>query len=364
MIADGDLLNVLLLSITILIFITTLPLFKIEKLKDFPKENLFFGTIALLLVTLLLIGLRNPYASWRFFGDSYAYNLYFHKIQNNASWIPDKDFGFFYYTKIISQFVGVQLYFLINAFLYIFLVYFGFKKWFKEYTFFAIALFIASFTFWGFGINTIRNGLAGSIFIFALSYYNKRWILVSLIALSVSIHLSMLLPAFVFLGVHFVKNSKLIIRLWLVSIPICFLVGKKIKVFIDTFLTSTLGTLDKRANYEGIDTSTFYEASSFRLDFIIYSGIVVFYGYYFIYQLDYKNKFYTLMYNTFVAGNTIWMYFIYVQYTDRIAYLSWIFIPFLLIHPIIYSKNIVNQSKFIGGTLGVSLTLCWLIGYL
>ena len=364
MIADGDLLNVLLLSITILIFITALPLFKIEKLKDFPKENLFFGTIALLLVTVLLIGLRNPYASWRFFGDSYTYNLYFHKIKENSSWIADKDFGFFYYTKIISQFVNVQMYFLINAFLYVFLVYFGFKKWFKEYTYFALALFIASFTFWGFGINTIRNGLAGSIFILALAHYNKKWIHISLIALAISIHLSILLPALVFLGVHFIKSSKLIVKLWLISIPICFFVGKKVKVFIDTILTSTLGAIDNRANYEGLDTSTFYEASFFRFDFIIYSGVMVFYGYYFIYKLDYKNKFYSIMYKTYVATNMVWMYFIYVQYTDRIAYLSWIFIPFLLIHPIIYSKKNINQSKFIGGALCISIGLCWLIGYL
>ncbi|MFK8059993.1 MAG: EpsG family protein [Polaribacter sp.] len=223
MIPDGDLLNVFLLSITVLIFITVLPLFKIEKLKDFPKENLLIGSIVLLIITLLLIGLRNPYASWRFFGDTYTYNLYFHKVRDNSNWIVDKDFGFFYYTKILSQFVNVQMYFFINAFLYIFLVYFGLKKWFKDYTYFALALFITSFTFWGFGINTMRSGLAGSIFIFALSFYNKKWILIGLFALSLSIHLSLLLPIFVFLVVHFIKNSRLLIKIWLVSIPICFL---------------------------------------------------------------------------------------------------------------------------------------------
>ncbi|MFK8059994.1 MAG: hypothetical protein AB8B78_07880 [Polaribacter sp.] len=70
------------------------------------------------------------------------------------------------------------------------------------------------------------------------------------------------------------------------------------------------------------------------------------------------------MYNTFLLSNTIWMYFIYIKYTDRVAYLSWVLIPFLLIHPIVYSKNIVNQSKFIGGALLTSIALCWLIGYL
>jgi len=91
----------------------------------------------------------------------------------------------------------------------------------------------------------------------------------------------------------------------------------------------------------------------------LYSGLVIFLGYYFIYKLNFKDKFYLKIFNLYLIANTIWLYFIYFPFTNRIAYLSWFLIPVLAIYPIIYSTKLKNQSYFMAISVLSSLFFAW-----
>ncbi|GGG08859.1 hypothetical protein GCM10011344_06820 [Dokdonia pacifica] len=363
MIADQYYMTTFFTVITILSMIGILPLLRYRTLEKFPEANLLVGTILLLVIVTLFIGLRNPFGSWRYYGDTYKYTTIYLNIQRDPLWESGKDFGFYYYMKFLAKFFNIQTFYLITAILYVFPVYFSFQKWFKKYAFFAVVMYVTSMSFWPFGINGMRNGLATSFFIFALAFNQRKLIMYALIALSISFHTSMALPTLALIIAQFYRNTKVLLGLWLVSIPISFLFGKRLLTVINFLVTSSIGLVDDRGDFSAIDNGVFAR-SSFRIDFIIYSGIVIYLGYYFIYKYHFKNVFFSKIFNLYIISNTIWLYFIYFPYTNRIAYLSWFLIPVLVVYPIIYATNLKNQSYFMAGAISVSLFFVWLLTYL
>ena len=363
MIEDQYYMTAYFAAVTVLSVISALPLLKYRKLEKFPQANLMIGTILLLIIVILFIGLRNPAGSWRYFGDTYRYTLVYQKIQSGAAWVTGKDFGFYIYMRSMANLFNVQTFYLITAVLYVLPVYYSFHKWFKKYAFFAVVLFVSSMSFWPFGINGLRNGLATSFFVFALAFKDKRWIMYSIIGISISFHTSMILPTLALIFTEFYRNTKLLLKIWLASIPISFLFGKQLLGLVNFLVTSSVGQLDYRGDFSGIDSSAF-ASSSFRIDFIIYSAVVIYVGYYFMYKLQFKNEFFQKLFNIYIISNTIWLYFIFFPYTNRVAYLSWFLMPILIVYPIVYSKNLKNQSYFMAGAITVSLFFVWILGYI
>lgn len=363
MIEDQYYMTSFFVSITVLSIIGALPLLKYRKLEKFPEANLLVGTVLLLLIVTLFIGLRNPAGSWRYFGDTYRYTLVFEKIKADPSWVSGKDLGFYFYMKVIAQFFNVQMFFLITAMLYVFPVFYAFYKWFKKHAFFAVVLFVTSMSFWPFGINGVRNGLATSFFIFALAFRDKRWLMYSIIGISISFHTSMVLPLLALVITEFYRNTKLLLKIWLISVPLSFLFGRRLLGVVNFLVTSSIGQLDGRGDFSDIESDVF-AASSFRIDFVIYSAVVIALGYYFLYRFKFRDAFYLKLFNIYLISNTIWLFFIYYPYTNRVAYLSWFLIPPLVVYPIIYLKGLKNQSYFMAGSIAVSLFFVWILAYL
>ena len=81
--------------------------------------------------------------------------------------------------------------------LYIVPLYIVSKKLFKRYGFYAFYLFIASFSFWAYGTNGIRNGIATSVFLLVFTT-NKKWLQVLLLFIAIQFHSSMLIPTAAF----------------------------------------------------------------------------------------------------------------------------------------------------------------------
>jgi hypothetical protein len=363
MIEDQYYMTAFFISITVLSIIGMMPLFRYKNLNKFPESNLIIGTVLLLTIVTLFIGLRNPYGSWRYLGDTQAYTLRYLKIQTDSNWVTNKDHGFYYYMKILSKLFDVQTFYFITAILYVFPVYYSFHKWFKKYAFFGVVMFVTSMSFWPFGINGMRNGLATSFFIFALAFRDKKILMYSIIAISISFHTSMILPTLALLVTEFYNNTKLFLKIWLGSIFVSFAFGKSLMNVINSLVTSSIGQLDDRGNLSKLNAST-YASSFYRIDFVIYSAILVYLGFYFIYKKGFKDPFFKKMFNIYIISNTVWMYFIYFPYTNRIAYLSWFLIPILSVYPIIYATNLKNQSYFMSGALTVSLVFAWALAYL
>lgn len=328
--------------------LAVLPLFFKRNLNEFPKINLYTGTFLILVITIAFIGLRDPYGSWRYFGDTSHYSLIY-KDLDYATYGTKKDIGFYSLMVLCKDIMSVSSFYVCCAMIYVILPFLTFRKWFREYAFFALALFVTSMSFWSFGINGIRNGLATSIFIFALGYYNKLIICIPLMILSMTFHSSLILPFIVFLASIKIKNSMLLIKLWIMAALVSFFLGNQIEILIGDFLSNSGFTDDKRVDtYFQEEIDGVVADKRYRFDFIIYSAVAIVLGYYYKFKFNFKSDLYDRIFNMYIMANIIWIFLIYLAFTNRIAYLSWFLMPIVMIFPLLKKENVVkNQLKWI-----------------
>ncbi|GAL77622.1 hypothetical protein JCM19274_5335 [Algibacter lectus] len=126
-----------------------------------------FGWLLFICMTIYL-GLRPlvPY-----FGDMGSYAGYFRAYQSGVPVTTDKDVFFHYYMKFLSNFMSPKGFFLTTEFFYVFPMLLLSKTYFKEFWFYSLLMFLASFSFYSYGVNGIRNGLATSMFLWGTLLY-------------------------------------------------------------------------------------------------------------------------------------------------------------------------------------------------
>src|SRR5690554_1589566 len=157
---------------------------------------------------------------------------------------------------------------------------------------------VTAFSFWTYGTNGIRNGIAGSIFLWGMSREKKIWQVI-IILIAINIHKSMALPAAAFLLANFYNNPKVLMYFWAFCIPLSLIAGG---AFIDLF--ASIG-FDDRTSYltqENIYNVEF-ASTGFRWDFLLYSATAVFAGWFYIFKRKYKDKIYFWLFNTYILTN-------------------------------------------------------------
>lgn len=333
--------------LTVLLVVVFLPNYlkkPLDAVKSVPHK---FVLIALLVLTIAFIGFRDPNGSGQYLGDTKSYTRTFEAVKYGYQTEFSKDVGFYYFMKLFSGNLEAGGFYLICALIYVLLPFFTFKKWFNDYSIYMLITYVAAFSFLPFGINGLRNGLASAVFIFGLGFFHKKWLMYILFALSISFHKGMLLPLFAFMVSYIIKNPKKILWLWLICIPISYTIGKNIESLAllmfgeDTFLQDdrAFGYFSEESNVEKV-------SGQFRIDFIIYSSIAIFVGFWAIVKKGFINLLYTKMWAMYVISNAIWMLLIYVPYTNRFAYLSWFIMPIVLTAPFISEiRSSISNNK-------------------
>ena len=97
---------------------------------------------------------------------------------------------------------------------------------------------ISAFSFWGYAVNGLRNGMACAIVLVALTYLVQEkpkvvfFLLVSLLA--VGCHKSMALPVACALLAYYYRNPKIMFYVWFLSIPLSFVAGGTVEVFLSS----------------------------------------------------------------------------------------------------------------------------------
>lgn len=337
-----------------LFMVVVLSLSIYAKTIDDPGIRSLSAKIGLLIVILVLLYTGSRQVS-SLFGDTVNYNKGYQILQGGGALNITNDYVFNYFMLLCSKIMSVRLFFFLDAVIYIIPMYLFSKKYLGSYWFYGFVMFAASFSFWPYGVNGIRNGMATSVFILGLVYYQKKWIMYALFALSFGIHNSLIIPIAAFITAGMYKNPKVYFYIWLASIPLSLVGGN----FWGTFFTS-LGLGDDRAGAY-LDTEaiaslaknerTSFSQTGFRWDFVLYSATGVFAGWYFLIKNKVHDKFYIHLWGVYMIANAFWILVIRAAFSNRFAYLSWFLMAPVIIYPLLRYRFSPTQNRILSGVL-------------
>lgn len=329
----------ILLLVVIITFIHT----QTNQSEDKLKISYFqWSGYALLGFVITYMGLRPINGV---FVDMTTYASMFNVFKNGKSGLDVDDPVFSYYMQFTSKLISVDLFFFIDALLYIIPLYIVAKKWFNDYWFFAFLLVISSYSFWAYGVNGIRNGIAGSIALLGMSRDKRIFQFICLIV-AIGIHKTMLLPALGFILASYFPKPKPFLLFWFLTIPLSILFSG----FFESFFAA-LGFDDRLKYLTKAPDARLFSHIGFRWDFLIYGSTAVFLGWYYIHIKKFEDKVYTILYNTFLFANAFWILVNRANYSNRFAYLSWFMMAFVIIYPLLKQNLFVRQYRRIGITL-------------
>ena len=289
--------------------------------------------ISLLVLTLLLIfviGFRP--ISW-VFSDMWNYHHDYQQILGSL-------FSFTFDTENLL-FDNIFTWFAANSipeelfYLFIAAIYFGCMAWacvkiFPRDATLAFIVYLGAFSTFSFGTNGIKAGAAASIFLLALAYRKNKLLAIFFLWLSLGFHHSMSAPIVAYVMAYLYKNPKYYLWAWIV----CLLLAAAHV----TFFMSLFSGLTDEHGAEYLSLSTEKSISGFRPDFILYSAVPIFMGYNFIRKQYVVSKLYNFLWCTYTMTNCVFLLCTYGSYINRIAYLSWLMYPIVLLYPFVNSE--------------------------
>lgn len=258
----------------------------------------------------------------------------------------EHDYVFNYFMLFCSQIMTYEYFFLLVDVIYILPCYWFSKIYFRRYWFFSFFMLVGSFSFWSYGTNGIRNGLATSLFILGLCFYNKNKLkMYAVFLLSFLTHSSVVIPiaAFVVSGLY--KKPKVYLYIWLSAIPLSLAGGG----FWES-LFSKIGFEDRTGGYltGGEEFQQQFSQTGFRWDFLFYSAFGVVAGWYFIFKKNVTDNFYIHLFGIYTIANAFWILVIRANFSNRFAYLSWFLMAPVIAYPMFKYKIWKDQYKVFG----------------
>lgn len=292
---------------------------------DNDRSSSRIGAVMVCAAVIAFVGLRP--LSYQFIDMMNYYHIYIHEF--GRSFRFDWDRENYLFDNLFLWFAGARIdiayFFLVIAAINFGALLIACRRLFPKDTLYAFIIYLGAFSTFSYATNGIKAGAAASIFLCALAYKDKWWLSLIFLWVSLGFHHSMILPIVAFLICWLVKNPKLYLTIWCACVVISAL---HISFFQEIF---ALMADEKGAGYLGEDAGVSYVG--FRPDFILYSAAPVVMGYWVIKVKGYRSKFYDTMYCTYLLTNSVWMLCMYANFTNRIAYLSWLMLPIVLIYP-------------------------------
>lgn len=317
-------------------------IFVIEQFaKKRPINSPFIGIVISLIFTFFVSTIKVDLNNW--WDDHTVYTIGFMtgEVISSASSVSES--LFYAMTSFIRMFTdNYVIYFFIIA-----TIYTGAHLWASKRltnnngTLIMFMMFVSSLFFVAYGANTIRAGLAMSLLILGFTFYNQSKITFAILALcAINIHLSMLLTLCAFIAAIFIKKPKMCFTIWLISIILSISLGS----WFEEIFASSFEDNRTQIYFMQDPTKTHYKVG-FRWDFVVYSLVPIVVGYYYIYRRHFQNKFYTIIYCTYIIANSFWVLVIRANFTDRFAYLSWALMPIILMYPLLTGNIFRHQNN-------------------
>ncbi len=305
--------------------------------------------LPLLLSLVLVLWLGNRPLSGAYFGDTPTYAFVYaldDGSMGNLDWSGEWMWSLLQgCCKAIG--LGVSAFFTIVEAGYIIFVLWAIKRLMPDNIMLGLMFVIASLTFYAYGVNGLRNGLACHMVILGISFLaDKRYLPCALLFFAaLGIHRSVMLPiAASVVGAFFLKNPKYAIYFWLASIFISLAAGENI-----TELIASLGFDDRMSSYSDAtnDVSGFSHIG-FRWDFLIYSAMPILMVWYICVRRQVSDTWYDLIATIYCLCNAFWIMVIRSSFSNRFAYLSWFIYPIVIAYPLANLAVWDDQDKKIG----------------
>lgn len=310
--------------------------------KDQASISFFnvFGVIFCIWFTLYIGQRQVSYL----FGDTVNYNSAYRYLQQGGEMVVDKDYLFNYMMIFSSKFMSVRGFFQLVDILYLIPVVLFSRKYFGSYWFFAAFMFIASFSFWSYGTNGLRNGLGTALFILGLYLYDRKWAMYLSFGMSYFMHASLVIPIAAFIVSGLYKNPKAYLYIWFASIPLSLAGGSA----WSSFFASIGFAEDRTQGYLTGGSEEYndqFSQTGFRWDFLLYSASAIFAGWYFIFKKKITDPFYIHVFGIYCIANAFWILVITAAFSNRFAYLSWFLMPAVIAYPMFRYKIWDNQYR-------------------
>ena len=312
----------------------------------FKRNNRNNSIIVLMILIIFALGFRPSDVG----GDTGSYMIKYQKMMDGL-FDPNesvKDWLFQYFQYTCAQMMSVSLFFLIVACLYITPIYIACKRFVRNNATYLLLTAMGAFSFFSYGVNGIRNGLATSFVVLALSYISgnlkDKLLCAFLCFIAINCHGSSLLPVVAMMFAYFIKYTKLMFYIWGLSVLISLGIGQSLNNVFMAF-----GLDERMMHYmtleETSETEAAIAAARFRWDFLIYSFMPILLGWYCVFKKKICDLNYHLLLGTYIYSNAVWVIIIRVPFSNRFAYLSWFLYAIVLAYPLFKFHLWRNQGR-------------------
>lgn len=292
--------------------------------------------LLLAVLSILYIGLRPDGPQ---FGDSYFYRHTYYNVELNSAIDWSQEWLFALLTVTCRNFgLNHHIYFLIIEIGYVGCLYAACRKLLWENTWMAMLFCISAFSFFTYGVNGIRNGLALHLLLFAFSLLatEKKWIIPIVAVMCIGafgIHRTTSLPILAALGSYFViKDPKWAIYIWIACVFASIVAGSTFVALLGNYL----GAQDARAaGYTAQSDMSQFSHTGFRWDFVLYSSVPIILTYYVSVKRQIRDRTFEILANTYILANAVWVLVCSMAFSNRVAYLSWFLYPVVIAYALI-----------------------------
>lgn len=307
------------------------------------------AALLLTIIMIIFLGLRPDSP---FFVDSGGYRQTYYALVHEYEFVPIDFHTEWLWQNMVVFFKTIGLnhheYFFIVSFFYLGGMFLASMLLLRNNLWMAMLFFFTAFSTYSFGVNGIRNGMACSVELAAVALIaiDKKYWPASLVLsfLAMGVHRSMMLPsAAVFVSTFVLKDPKIAIRFWLISIAISLVAGPVVTQFF-----AALGFDDRMSEYtSGIEEQDAITGISagFRWDFLFYSIWPVLFTWYLTMFRMYKDKTFNVIANTYILCNAFWIMVIRATFSNRFAYLSWFLYPLVIAYPLFRMNLWKDQDR-------------------
>ena len=310
-------------------------------------NNLSKAVLGCMIFVIFFMGMRHDGIG----ADTALYSTNFRKMSRGVlePTGEEGDWVFYYYQYTCSQLMSRTMWLISVAVFYVGAVFVACRYFVRNNATTMLLIAMGAFSFFSYGTNGIRNGVATSFMVLAMALIvengMKNKVLCAFFCfLALGCHKSTALPIAAMLFARYIKFPRGMFYLWAMSIVLSLIVGQ---AFTNIFM---LFGFDARiSGYVNMDntgeTEDAIAKAGFRWDFLLYSAMPIILGYYTIVKKKLYDKTYLLLMGTYIYANAVWVMLIRLPFSNRFAYLSWFLYGIVLAYPLLKFNIWPRQGK-------------------